>query len=180
MLTVRADLASALREAATTRPGPGVADWLTTRPSDGHHVERVVELPLGSDVVQCADELMSWGVHRRAGLRVEADADVQIGADVVLGLRLGPVVVVAPCRVTSVVREEDRTGFEYTTLPGHPEIGVERFEVVHDEQGARVEISAVSRPAFLGSRLAPFVSRRVQAMITQRYLDAARAAATGS
>ncbi len=178
-MTLRPDLPSALRRAAAEQPAPGVSGWLTAPPPRTHHVERVQPLPAGADVDRCADALMSWGMHRDAGLQVLADRDVELGATVVLGLRLGPVVAVSPCRVTSVVREDGRVGFEYTTLPGHPETGVERFEVVRDEHGARVEISAVSRPAFLGSRVAPFVSCRVQAAITDRYLAAALAAASG-
>ena len=110
-------------------------------------------------------------MHRRAGVRRIAGSErVATGADVVfrfVGQRI-------PCRVISVVDEDDRRGFTYGTLPGHPECGEERFVVERDSATGVVTatITAFSKPGGWRTRLLGPVGRIVQARMTQRYLDA--------
>jgi uncharacterized protein (UPF0548 family) len=122
------------------------------------------------DAVEC---LMSWGVHRAAGLRVGATTErVQTGSRALLtwGRFLR---VTAACEVVYVFDEPRLSGFAYGTLEGHPEQGEERFDLQwRDDDAVLMTITAFSRPATWWARLAAPVSRRVQRRITRRYLQA--------
>jgi uncharacterized protein (UPF0548 family) len=102
------------------------------------------------------------------------------GVVVAQGAGLGPVQVVAPCRVVYTVDEPGRRGFGYGTLPGHPEHGEEGFLVELGPDGdVRFRLRSFSRPARLGplSRLALPVDKAVQRAIVVRYVHALRALA---
>ncbi|NKR91381.1 DUF1990 family protein [Rhodococcus hoagii] len=138
-------------------------------PAGYRHIRRSLPLGRGEDTFLAAsDALMRWDVHRRAGLRVEADSDrAAPGTTVVLrwfGLTI-------PCRVVYVIDEPDRRGFAYGTLPGHPESGEERFCVERDAGGeVRATITVFSRPGRWFTRLGDPVARVVQSVMTGRYL----------
>ncbi|MCT1438376.1 DUF1990 family protein [Brachybacterium paraconglomeratum] len=124
------------------------------------------------DFEPAAAELLSWRVHQRAGLAVEASDDVaQLGTVVQLRLGLGVASIRIPCRVIELIDEPKRRGFTYATLPGHPESGVERFllERGHDET-LRFSVTAVSAPGSLPTRLARPLARAIQEAFTRRYL----------
>ncbi|WP_380167673.1 DUF1990 family protein [Jannaschia sp. R86511] len=123
---------------------------------------------------EAAERLMTWQVHRDAGLRVAAETDRAVpGSRVVLRLRLGPLVVAAPCLVIGVVAEETERGFSYETLPGHPEDGVEHFRVsLAPDGGVRAVIHAESRPASRLARAGGPVTTALQRRQTDRYLRA--------
>lgn len=180
VITLRPDPVAALRTARAAPDPPATAGWLDAAPDNAHWLHRVQHLPKGAALEACGRELLAWGVHRRAGLRVLADGEAAIGANVVLHARIGPLAVLAPCRVTDMYSGPDRIGFVYTTLPGHPEEGAERFEFSRNGGEVRFEVTAVSLPAFWGSRLLPFAARQVQAIITERYLRAALEIATAA
>lgn len=126
------------------------------------------------DFDAAADDLLSWRLHERSGLRVWAsDVPLRAGTVVRMRLGLGRVALSIPCRVVYVVDEEDLRGFAYGTLPGHPEAGEERFEVRrHDDGSIELTISAFSRPASRLARLGGPISRTVQRVMTERYLRA--------
>lgn len=101
--------------------------------------------------------------------------------------------VTAPCRVVWVAGPAggvpvaplggripaSTSGFGYGTLPGHPERGEEAFLAhLYEDGDVAFEVRAFSRPATAFLTLGSPVSRRVQALITHRYVDAARAAAS--
>lgn len=146
-------------------------------PSRPATFSRAIAVGRGADVFEAAAErLMTWQVHRDAGLRVTADHDRAVpGAQVVLRLRLGPLVVPAPCVVIGVVAEEHERGFSYRTLPGHPERGVEHFRVCIGPDGSvRGHVQAESVPASLLARAGGPVTSVVQTWQTDRYLKALR------
>ncbi|SNS28961.1 DUF1990 family protein [Rhodococcoides kyotonense] len=144
-------------------------------PSGYHHVERRVRIGEGREAFASASTaLLTWDVHRRAGLRVEASSPTA-QADSVVVLRLGPVRI--PCRVVYVVDETGRAGFAYGTLPGHPEQGEECFLVEIDDAGAvYAHIRAFSRPGTWYTRLGGPLGHAVQSWFTGRYISAMRAA----
>lgn len=122
----------------------------------------------------CAETVMTWGIQRGAGLTVTPRERVRVGAVISIGLGLGPLRTLAPCRVVYVVDEPNRKGFAYGTLPGHPECGEESFIVSLGEDGTvRFDITAFSRPARWFARLGGPVTVFIQRRITRRYLDAA-------
>ena len=168
---LRPDPAEALATARGLLPAPD-ASWLDDPPAGFDTSHAAVVLPDdGFDAVRRA--LLSWDVHRGSGLRVAADGSARTGTTVVLGLRLGPVWALAPCRVVQHTDAPGRAGFAYATLPGHPEEGVEEFAVVREDGGTWFEVTAVSRPAGPLARLGAPVAQVVTARATRRYLDAA-------
>lgn len=116
--------------------------------------------------------LRHWRAHLGAGVRVYPPDPVREGATVLLLIGVGPVRMVAPCRVVAVIDEEDRFGFAYGTLPGHPERGEELFVIEREEGGTVFRIRAFSRPDQVLVRLGGSVARRVQTRVTHRYLRA--------
>jgi|SRR5579875_334504 len=165
------DEARRLRELPLTYAAAG-ATLGPALPQGFRVVRRERACPDGVDFTAARRALFGWKVHERAGLQVHASGPAAVGAVVRLGLRLGPVVAHAPCRVVAVIDEPDRAGFAYGTLPGHPESGEELFEITAYDGRAAVRITAFSRPARLDTRLAGPLARLVQDRITQRYLRA--------
>lgn len=136
-------------------------------------------MPLGSGRAayeRACQALLSWDMHRRAGLTVDSTSRcATAGAEVVLGWGLGPLRLHAPCRVVLTVDEPASRGFAYGTLPGHPECGEELFVVRIDADDlVRLDIVAFSRPARWYSRLGAPLAALVQRRVTLRYLAALR------
>jgi uncharacterized protein (UPF0548 family) len=143
------------------------------RPPHGyHHFSESERIGTGrARFEEAAKRVMRWGMLRGAGARVTASTDVaQVGSVVVVGL--GP--IRAPCRVVYVVEDENRRGFAYGTLPGHPESGEELFAVRYDPADDAVysEIVAFSRHATWWSKAAGPLTALAQRMMTKRYLSA--------
>ncbi len=141
-------------------------------PHGYHHVNESARIGTGrARFEEAAERVMRWGMLRGAGARVTASADVaQVGSVVVVGL--GP--VRAPCRVVYVVHDENRRGFAYGTLPGHPESGEELFAVRYDpaDDAVYAEVVAFSRHATWWSKAAGPLTSVLQRMMTKRYLSA--------
>ncbi|MBL0748396.1 DUF1990 family protein [Nocardioides baculatus] len=166
--------AAALRGAELTYPSPGATTAGTPPPAYrlidherllGHGRERFD---------RAARTVMSWEMHRRAGLTVRASSrDVVEGSVAVIRIGTRHLGLDAPVRVVYVVDEPGRQGFAYGTLAGHPERGEEAFVVeLRDDESVVFTISAFSQPATRLARLGGPVSRGVQAFITERYLRA--------
>lgn len=120
-----------------------------------------------------ASRLLTWQVQRRAGVRVEVAQEVAPGVRAVLRLGAGPLQVQAPVEVVAVTAEDDRVGFAYGTLEGHPERGEERFEVTLLRDGSvEARVRAFSVPGRWFTRLAGPAGRLLQRAMTRRYLDA--------
>lgn len=148
-------------------------------PPGYRHLSVERRLGTGSACFQTAVErLMTWDMHRRAGLRVEGAAPrVATEGEAVVSLLIGPWPIAAPVRVVDVVDEPRVRGFAYGTLPGHPESGEERFLVHRDtDETVWATIRAFSRPARWFSRLGGPLARHLQDRTTDRYLDALAAA----
>jgi uncharacterized protein (UPF0548 family) len=126
------------------------------------------------DFRAAVDDLMSWRMHERAGLRVEAtDIPARLDTVVLMYLGVGKLSLQIPCRVVTFIDQQRRQGFSYGTLPGHPEAGEESFVLEHRADGSiQLTVSAVSRPASLAARLGGPLTRAAQAVATRRYLTA--------
>ena len=143
-------------------------------PAGYRHLRRQAVLGRGATAFDRAvEKLTTWGMHRGAGLAVEASHPYAVPGAVVI-LRIG--FLRAPCRVVYTVDEPNRRGFAYGTLPGHPESGEESFVIDHDPGSGQVtaRITAFSRPATRLAQLGGPISRAVQSQITARYLAALR------
>ncbi len=133
--------------------------------------------------VVAAEAILTWGLHRGAGLVVYAATPrAEQGVDVVVAIGAGRLVdILAPCRVDMVIDEPGRRGFSYLTLPGHPERGRETFTAELDAAGVVwVSIAAVSRPGSILTAVAGPAGRLLQRRATVRYADAVRAAVWSS
>lgn len=141
-------------------------------PDGYHHLHKSAVIGRGRPRFEdAAEKVMRWGMLRGAGVRVEASSEVAaVGAEVLVGI--GP--VRAPCRVVYVIDEEDRRGFAYGTLGGHPESGEELFSVRYDpaSEDVHAEVVAFSRHGTWWSRLGSPVTSLAQRIITSRYLRA--------
>ena len=133
-----------------------------------------------------ADGILAWELQRRSGLRVRTESDVAVpGARVVSGFGVGPFRLNAPCEVVWVHRPApgggpQTAGFGYGSLPGHPVRGEEAFVAEIDAQGrVFVSITAFSRPSNWFYAAGGALARRVQRLMTSRYIEGARQLAAG-
>ncbi|WP_217705951.1 DUF1990 domain-containing protein [Verrucosispora sp. NA02020] len=146
------------------------------------HVHRDVSLGSGREAFERATAaLFGWRMHEEAGLTV-VHSGGKPTAGIIAVLRAGwPLLeLTIPCRVVYTVDENDRRGFAYGTLPGHPERGEEAFVIAMTETGdVRIRVRAFSRPASLVARAGGPLTRLVQQYATDRYVTALRRLAHG-
>jgi len=145
-------------------------------PEGYRHVEIQARCGYGRSTFDVVSRLvMTWEMHRRAGLDVRASQPVASdGTVAVLRLGVGVFGVNAPVRVVREVNEHWRRGFAYGTLPGHPESGEELFLVQHHSNDeVTLTIKAFSNAATRLARSGGPFARGMQWRITQGYLDAA-------
>ena len=127
----------------------------------------------GEDAFERAVETVkAWGVHRGAGLLVEADGELAVGTNVAMIAPLPVGYVDVTCRVVAVIDEDDRFGFAYGTLPVHPERGEESFVISRADDVTTFTVRAVSGPVHPLARLVPPVADALQDRAAQRYLAA--------
>jgi uncharacterized protein (UPF0548 family) len=134
-------------EVGATQDGP--------LPTGYHHLTH--RTFLGRDVLRVAgDAVLSWRMHEAAGVRMRASAArAAPGVTVSSEVGLGPVRLVAPCRVVWAVDDDEHAGFGYGTLPGHPERGEEAFVAsLAPDGGVWFTATAFSRPAKWYTRVA--------------------------
>jgi uncharacterized protein (UPF0548 family) len=158
-----------------TEVGATFADGL---PAGYHHTRVATDLGTGATVWDRARAgIREWAAHAGAGISIAPPAaPITEGTTVAVITSVGPLQVLAACRIVRVVDEPDRFGFAYGTLPAHPEEGEERFLVTRDGQGAvRFEVVAFSRAHDLLTRLGGPIPRRMQARASEHYLQGMRA-----
>ena len=135
--------------------------------------------PIGSGVSafhRAAHGVMTWQMHRRCGMRVNATSyRAAPGVEVTTSLGLGPLRLSMPCKVVWTVEEPRRVGFGYGTLPGHPATGEEAFVVEIDDEGAvRFTVTAFSRPATWYAKLGGPLTVLAQDLAGRQYVSATR------
>ena len=115
-------------------------------PAGYDHLHYRTLIGTGGQAFTCAaDAVLSFRMHRAAGLTVHADLDrAAPGVRLTIGVpKFG-----VPCEVVYAIEEPSRAGFGYGTLPGHLERGEEAFVVERDaEDQVWFRIVAFSRPA---------------------------------
>ncbi|SDS64676.1 Uncharacterized protein, UPF0548 family [Friedmanniella luteola] len=170
--------ALALQTAPLTYPEIGATRG--PLPAGYHHQHVSARVGTGRAAFEAAAEtLLTWGMHEGAGLTARvSDRRVRTGTVAELRLGLGPLGLRIPVRVLEVVEDEQRRGFVYGTLPGHPERGEESFAVELAADGAVFfDLVAFSRGGRWFTVLGAPVARAGQYLVTERYLDAVRTAA---
>lgn len=178
------EAARALRAADLTYADVG-ATARQPLPAGYHHQRVSAPLGAGRAAFEAAGEaLLTWRMHEGVGLSAEvSDRRVVVGTVAELRLGLGRLALRIPVRVLEVVEEENRRGFVYGTLPGHPERGEESFLVSLTSEGAVVfDLAAFSRGGRWFTRLGAPLGQVGQRLVARRYVEALRAvarAATG-
>lgn len=120
-----------------------------------------------------AERVATWQMHRDAGVRVVGGALAAVGSEVTMGIGVGPLRVVAACRVVAVVDELRESGFAYGTLARHPECGEEAFLIRWREDDAVVgTVAAFSQPARWFTKVGGLLATRAQSLAARRYLAA--------
>jgi uncharacterized protein (UPF0548 family) len=145
------------------------------RPEGFHHDSYELVLGSGTETFHRAvTGLKNWEAHRIVGVRVFPDErEIQTGATVIVTLGTPLLALAAPCRIVSVIDGQNRWGFAYGTLPGHPEQGEEAFVVsIAPDESVRFEITAFSRPGDLLVRLSGPVGRGFQMGGARNYQQA--------
>lgn len=136
-------------EAGATRHG--------ARPPGYRQLRQRTRLGDGERCFRLAGQaVLEWRMHRSMGVAVRTDAPrAAEGVRVVVGLGVGRLRVHGPCRVVWAQDGDDRAGFGYGTLPGHPERGEEAFVVDRAADGSVwLTVTAFSRPAVWWTRAA--------------------------
>lgn len=120
------------------------------------------------------ERILSWRMHRGAGIRVDAEGDAEVGQQVSLSIGIGPLLIPARCEVVAVVDSAGEAGVAYGTLTGHPERGEVAFLVrLLAQNGAVVgSVGAFSQPAPWGSSLVSPLAHRAQRIVARRHLAA--------
>lgn len=140
------------------------------------HMERVV----GSGAADFAAAVACYralGSQRSVAGVWPGDATAELGATILIGLRFGPVTVLAVDRIVAVIDEPGRWAFAYGTLPGHAEVGEEAFIVEHRPDDSVVaKVVAIAHVALPGARFLQPLLVRIQRRFARRYLDAVAAA----
>lgn len=126
------------------------------------------------------DALARFATHRLSYLFVHPpNARAELGRDVVVSARVGPLWSINPCRIVTVEESEERFRYAYGTLPGHSESGEESFTVERTKGGrVRAETVAIARPLDPLARLGSPVAHVVQRRIKIDYMRALREACT--
>ncbi|MGU3645086.1 DUF1990 family protein [Microbacterium sp. C23T] len=155
---------------------PANADW-REHPAGFRRWERSTRLGDGPDLWNWAStEVLRWGVKTRSGFTVSpaAAAAVRPGDRPVITAHPFGLSVREPVEVVAVVDDEDRVGFAYRTLPGHPVTGEAAF-IVHRHGGSAIlTIRSLTRPGRGRWRALYPVLLVAQAVARRRYLRALR------
>lgn len=118
-------------------------------------------------------EILAYRMQKGTGIfRGASTPAAEAGTAITVRLGVGPMGIVAPCRVVYVLDEPERRGFAYGTLPGHPESGEELFAVEYDPTDDSVYgmVVAFSRPGTWYTRLGGPAVRVVQRLVAGLYI----------
>lgn len=96
---------------------------------------------------RAARDVLRWRVKTASGFAVDSTGPVAEGDRVTVTARVLGIVVVEPVEVVSVVEEQDRVGFAYRTLSGHPVRGEEAFIVHRHGDDVYLTVRSLTRPA---------------------------------
>jgi uncharacterized protein (UPF0548 family) len=167
---------SEARDATPTYPEIGATNDRPL-PAGYRHDEYRIVVGEGQAVFERAVQaLRSWQAQLGAGIEV-LPADAWVGRDetIVLLIRASGLWATAPCRVVYIIEEPDRFVFAYGTLPGHPERGEVAFAVTLEQTGeVDFRVWSFSHPVDPLARLGAPLTRRIQKLVTHRYLTAVR------
>lgn len=162
---------------------PEVGATRNAESTPGYNVDHNrIRLGIGAETyARAKDALRHWTMFGVGWVEVrEPDTPIEVGQIVAVVARHYGVYSLNTARIVYTVEEEGpicRFGFAYGTLPGHEEIGEERFLVEWDRADDNVwyDVYAFSRPGFWATLGYPLV-RRLQRQFARQSLRAMRRA----
>ncbi|NKG22520.1 DUF1990 family protein [Paeniglutamicibacter terrestris] len=124
---------------------------------------------------RASTRVLEWGVKTASGFSVSSSAAVTPGDRIEVTAELFGLRILEPVEVVVVVKEVDRVGFSYRTLPGHPVSGEEAFIVSRHGDAVHITIRSLTRaaPQQPWRALYPLLLI-VQQIVRRRYLRALR------
>lgn len=126
---------------------PAAEHWPGTDPAYRRSEVSAV-IGRGEEVwARASREVLRWGVKTASGFSVESAEPVAAGDRVTVTAHLLGLRVVEPVEVVTVVATDDRVGFSYRTLPGHPVSGEEAFIVSRARDEVRLTVRSLTRAA---------------------------------
>ncbi|MFE4467227.1 DUF1990 family protein [Leifsonia sp. NPDC056824] len=126
---------------------------------------------------RAAEDVLRWRVKTRSGFLVDSPAPVRVGRRERIRVRVLGATIVEPVEVVAVIEDQDRVGFAYRTLPGHPVDGEEAFVVHRDTADGDIVLTvrSLTRPAPQQPwRILHPLLRLAQVVARRRYLRALR------
>ncbi|NJC21136.1 uncharacterized protein (UPF0548 family) [Arthrobacter pigmenti] len=124
---------------------------------------------------RAAEDVLLWRVKTRSGFTVGSDVSIHPGQRLIVTARVLGFSIREPIEVVSVVRESDRSGFSYRTLPGHPVCGEEAFIVHRRGDEVLLTVRSLTRAAAQQPWRTLFPALLVaQRIVRRRYLRALR------
>jgi uncharacterized protein (UPF0548 family) len=128
-----------------------------------------------ADWERAARDVLRWAVKTRSGFTVDDSQPVTPGSELTITARIAGITVREPVRVVRVVEQDDRVGFSYRTLPGHPVSGEEAFIVHREGDEVLLTIRSLTAPSDRQPwrALHPLL-RIAQIVARRRYLRALR------
>lgn len=148
---------------------PDLERW-TYSSSDYRRFERTTRIDDDDEEAwqRARADVMTWKVKTRSGFAVEPDSAVSVGDRPTIVARVLGFTIHEPVEVVAVLDTDDRVGFAYRTLPGHPVDGEEAFLISRTDSGIELTIRSLTRPASQGVwrwlypllRVAQIVARR--------------------
>ncbi len=155
---------------------PELTTW--TPPSGFRSHESTTLIGHGdSDWSAVAAVICRWAVKTRSGFSIEPapDHDVTVAERCWIRLPLGPFAVREPVEVVAVTCDEDRRGFAYGTLQGHPVSGEEAFVVSRSADGdVWFTLRSLTRTPHGRWRVAYPIALVAQRLFRRRYQRALR------
>ncbi|MFB7512036.1 DUF1990 family protein [Streptomyces sp. NPDC056144] len=140
-----------------TYPEVGATRTPDHLPHGYHHLRVTTVVGHGRAAFEAAGAAVTtWRTHRASGATVRSTAArAEPGVHLEVSAGIGRLRIGVPCEVIWTAYEEDRVGFAYGTLTGHPERGEESFIVTLAPDGTVLfTVTAFSRPDAWYTRLA--------------------------
>lgn len=119
--------------------------------------------------------ITNWSMHRKAGVRVSASGPATVGQVVTVGMGPSAIRLSGQCEIEEITDSDGYFALTYRTLDGHPENGVESYELRLDSGGfVWATVSAVSHPEHALLRRVPKLALLGQQFFADRYVWALR------
>lgn len=120
-------------------------------------------------------DVLTWAVKTRSGFSVADARKVEPDARLTVTARIAGLTIHEPVQVVDVVEDDDRVGFSYRTLPGHPVSGEEAFIVHREGEDIFLTVRSLTAPSEVQPwRVLHPVLRIAQLVARRRYLRALR------